>query len=118
MGSGVIANCKCGLEAEILIGGGMHNFTTTCYFPCLCERCHSVVQVNLLANTNQCPACNSPDTIPFDDPQLSKTAGRHVVAQWNVPELGKELTLTDGYYKCPRCRKMTLRFSPGGLLWD
>jgi hypothetical protein len=46
MGSEVIAKCRCGFDTRISIGGGMRNFMTTCYFPCLCEGCHNIVQVN------------------------------------------------------------------------
>ncbi len=49
MGSQVIANCECGVEVAIMIGRGMFNFETHCVFPCLCERCRAVVEVNLLA---------------------------------------------------------------------
>src|SRR5438128_1055567 len=117
MGSEVTARCGCGVEARILIGGGMQNFATTCYFPCLCEHCHSIVQVNLLAKTHRCPKCRSSKTIPYDDGRLRKSPGRHVMAEWNLPELGRELKLTDGKYRCPKCDKMTLRFSETAL-WD
>jgi Zn finger protein HypA/HybF involved in hydrogenase expression len=96
----------------------METFMTTCYFPCLCEHCHSVVRINLLGKTKRCPKCRSPNTIPYNDPELSKSLGRHLVAEWSIPELGRELKLTDGNYRCPRCRKMMLRFSDSGLCWD
>ena len=119
MGSQVTAMCRCGLEVNVLIGGGMANFTTTCYFPCLCEACHKIVQVNLLAKTKQCPKCKSPALISYDDPRLSESPGTRVVADWNVQEqLGRYLMLTDGNYMCPKCNKMSLRFRDSGSLWD
>lgn len=119
MGSEVTANCQCGLEARILIGGGMATFMTTCYFPCLCEGCHNVVQVNLLGKTKRCPKCRGANLIPYDDPQLSESLGQHALVEWNMQrQLGRELKLTDGNYRCPKCQKMTLRFADSGLCWD
>lgn len=119
MGSQVIAKCKCGLETEILIGGGMFNFKTTCLFPCMCESCHGVVEANLLENPVRCPNCNAVNPISYDDPSLSLVSGKNVVASWNMREqLGRELILTDGKYKCPSCGKMTLSFVNSGLCFD
>ena len=57
--------------------------------------------------------------MPYDDLRLSGAPGEYVVASWNMKrELGRELLLTDGDYKCPACGAMTLRFSDGGALWD
>jgi Zn finger protein HypA/HybF involved in hydrogenase expression len=119
MGSQVTARCECGLESDILIGGGMFSFETTCYFPCLCEQCHAVVQVNLLDKQLQCPQCEGAKVVPYDDPTLLEHAGSRSVGSWNVKEqLGRELKLTDGRYRCPRCGRMTLQFAEGGLMWD
>ncbi|RPJ41893.1 MAG: hypothetical protein EHM27_04830 [Deltaproteobacteria bacterium] len=119
MGLEVTATCQCGVNTRIMIGGGMANFMTTCFFPCFCERCHTVVQVNLLAKPNRCPQCKTTKVIPYDDPTLSEGAGKRTVANWNIEEkLGRELKLTDGNYKCPQCGRMTLRFAHSGLCWD
>lgn len=116
MGTMVTATCQCGLETDyILIGGGM--FKPTCYFPCLCERCHSVVQVNLLNKQIRCPQCRSTKVIPYDDPRLSNETGGEIVASWGSED---ELVLTDKSYKCPQCNQMTLYFGHGEahILWD
>jgi Zn finger protein HypA/HybF involved in hydrogenase expression len=119
MGSEVTATCQCGLATSIMIGGGMVNFMTTYYFPCLCERCHTIVQVNLLAKRKRCPQCKTTKVIPYDDPTLLECPGKHVVASWNMgKQLGRELKLTDGDYRCPRCGQMSLRFADSGLCWD
>lgn len=119
MGSAVVAQCDCGVEASMLIGGGMMNFTTTCFFPCLCENCHDIVQLNLLSKTMKCPECGARGPIPYDDPQLSDSSGHHYVAEWNIKDhLGRKLVLTDGKYRCPKCGQMSLRFSWGGMCWD
>lgn len=119
MGSQVTAKCQCGVDASILVGGGMFDFMTTCYFPCLCERCRAVVQVNLLAKRKRCPQCKSTKVIPYDDPILSDGSGMRAVASWNMEDqLGRKLNLTDGNYRCPQCGQMTLHFADGGLCWD
>lgn len=119
MGSQVKATCQCGYETSILIGGGLKNHTTTCYFPCLCDNCHNIVQVNLLAETTSCPQCQAPNPIPYDDTRLIGSLGNRKVDQWNVQaRLGRELILTDGKYRCPKCGGMSLEFVGPTLLWD
>jgi Zn finger protein HypA/HybF involved in hydrogenase expression len=144
MGLAVTAKCQCGVDAEIWIGGGMHNCGTTCFFPCQCEGCHNVVQVNLLAKEIRCPKCGSAKITPYDDPKLSETQraktlrkllrmfsmfkypsstdkGGHIVAEFHVKQqLGRTLKLTDRNYRCPKCQELTLRFGQRDplLLWD
>ncbi len=97
----------------------MATFETTCFFPCLCRACRSVVQVNLLDPEKLCPNCETSAVVPYDSQELSRSPGNDVVAEWNVPDiLGRRLSLHDGTYECPSCGMMTLKFSDGGLLWD
>jgi Zn finger protein HypA/HybF involved in hydrogenase expression len=123
VGSSVKAICQCGLDEDILIGGGMANFTTTCFFPCLCETCYDVVQVNLLQKAKRCPKCGGRRVVPYDDPSLSQKSAESKreekwIASWNAEEPGKTHVITDGAYKCPRCGNMALRFSEGKMFWD
>jgi hypothetical protein len=119
MGSAVNAACDCGITATILVGAGMATFGTTCFFPGLCENCRSVVQVDVLAKESRCPECEATGVIPYDDVRLAGAPGQRVVVEWAMQEeLGRELVLTDGNYKCPSCEKLSLRFSDGGMLWD
>jgi predicted RNA-binding Zn-ribbon protein involved in translation (DUF1610 family) len=97
----------------------MATFETVCYFPGLCQSCRGVVQMDLLAKEGQCPDCEARDVIPYDDARLSQAPGRHVVAEWRMQEqLGRNLVLTDGNYKCPSCGMVSLRFSNDRLCWD
>jgi hypothetical protein len=119
MGSSVEAICECGYSTSTLIGGGMMSFQTTCYFPCLCEHCRNIVPVNLLAPEPRCPQCDATKIKPYDDPRLAESRGQEIVAEWNMGgEQGRTLTLTDGAYLCPRCNRVALRFTDGGLCWD
>ena len=106
------AFCPCGVDEEILIGGGMLDFDTHCSFPCCCEKCHSLVETNVLVKQLRCPKCRSTKIIPYGDPRLNEEVGREVVESWD------ERSLTDGTYKCRECRKLTLRFERGSILWD
>ena len=112
MGSSVRAFCPCGVDEEIMIGGGMLDFETHCSFPCCCEKCPSLVEANVLVKQLRCPKCRSTKVIVYGDPRLNGEVGRNVVESWG------ERSLTDGTYKCPECRKLTLRFERGSILWD
>ena len=118
MGGQVLAECDCGVHAEILIGCGMvaHHM---CLFPCLCERCRRVVEVDLLAEQSKCPKCLSRRVIPYDDPALCEKTSAQCVFEWNVEqELGRRLILTDAKYRCPNCGGLSLRFSDTDLCLD
>ena len=127
MGSQVHAFCECGLYALISIGGGRYSFMTICYFPCLCERCRDIVQVNLIptkilnviSKKIRCPECKSTKIIPYDSPNLIGSPGEKIVARWNPIKKGdRQLILTDGKYKCPKCENMSLKFDESGICWD
>ncbi len=119
MGSEVIATCDCGIRENILIGGGMFNFTTTCLFPCCCENCDNVVEVNLLSEDKKCPYCKSKAVISYDDPRMIKSIGNKSVASWNVKDrIGRELIITNGSYWCPKCKNPNLKFEDSGTCWD
>lgn len=145
MGSKVKAVCKCGVNNDILIGGGMSTFQHTEYFPCLCEDCKDVVQVNLRKNKvvisefkNSINASEiieryknyKSGMIPSNELKLTcpKCSGNNVVSYTDssiIAKVGeKEVArsfdniLTDGDYKCPRCNEMTLKFLPLFYMWD
>ncbi len=119
MGTEVTASCEgCGYEPTSRVGGGMRDFTTTCWFPCLCEDCGELVEVNLLGRSGRCPKCRGERVTAYDDPVLQRSSEqeRFSVADWDMSdELGRQLVLTDGEYRCPKCGEMTLRFRMSAL---
>lgn len=115
MGSIVMAECSCGLKKEIMTGGGMLNFMTTCYFPCLCEHCSAIVEVNMFAEPKECPDCKATDVIPYDDSRLVGQKGAEMVDGSTGKE--RDYFLTDGSYKCPKCNQFNLHFWHCGD-WD
>ena len=119
MGTKTKAICKCGVNTDIMIGGGKLTFKYQCYFPCLCEGCDDVVEVNLLNKNPQCPICSDKSIIPYDDELVIGVKGKKNIVSWNVQSaIGRELILTNGTYKCPKCNKMTLEFLPSLMMWD
>lgn len=118
MGSEVIAKCSCGFTSNISIGYGMAS-PYVCYFPCLCNNCHNIVQMNLHSVPLKCPDCGTENPIPYDNPSLLNFVGSNTVDSCNMDgKFGRKLILTDGKYKCPKCNNMTLQFSKDFLLWD
>ena len=140
MGSMVEARCECGLHVPLGIGGGFLNFMTTCYFPCICHSCSSVVEVDVLEEAPHCPNCKASNPVPYDDPSVPHLPGQHSVACWSLehpiaglgsiqqgddlpeplpvyPLRRDHVALDDGRYLCPQCGRTTLRFEFTGN-WD
>ncbi len=121
MGTSVVAECRCGYHASGSVGGGMFDFEDVCWFPCLCEGCHAMVDVNLFETPLRCPTCRSERVAAYDDAGLSlppESQELYSIADWNVaPRIGRPLQLTNGRYRCPKCGQMSLQFRMDGL-WD
>jgi predicted RNA-binding Zn-ribbon protein involved in translation (DUF1610 family) len=118
MGTVLNARCECGVDVDSYVGGGMSDFNTNCSFPCLCESCNNLVNVNMLAQDKSCPLCGAADPIPYDTPSLQDCAGEFTVASSNKQEqLGRILEINSGDYKCPSCGNMSLKFKFSGC-WD
>ena len=109
MGSIVKAKCSCGLDQEIMVGAGMMNFKTKCYFPCYCKHCAEVIEADIMSNPNTCPNCESEELLLFTEPNLSSSNGSYRVTSWRFRD--QELQLDDSHYKCPSCKTMSLKFS-------
>jgi hypothetical protein len=117
MGSIIKAQCKCGYEHEMHLGGGMLNFTTNCNFPVFCSKCRSLFEANILDKNLTCPKCHDSDIIPYYDKSLCSEKGNEVFS-WNMQEeIGRELILTDGKYLCPNCGQFSMSFVACGH-WD
>jgi len=114
MGRQVISSCQCGLKDGSWIGGGFDEDHE--YMPCLCEGCHSVVQVDLCAKRKLCPKCNSTTVIPYTDPSLAENG--QGPGDWNQTFFQGGAVAEDRHYKCPRCGHMTLNFKYTDLCWD
>ncbi len=111
MGSQVKALCQCGVESEVLIGGGKLNFRKVQYFPCQCKNCKDVVQVNLKSRKLKCPNCKEV-VIPYNHSALVGVVGNKIIAQ------SFDDILTNGTYQCPKCENHNLRFVSDHMRWD
>ena len=112
MGSQVKAICTCGFKKEIMIGGGMFTFNKIQYFPCLCENCQDIVQVNILEEHPSCTSCKSLKVTTYNNKQLIGRKGKIEVAR------SFDNVLTNGSYKCPKCKNNSLHFTAGDIHWD
>ncbi|MBA6153941.1 hypothetical protein [Gelidibacter maritimus] len=112
MGAQVKVKCQCGLRAEILTGGNMANHLTVDFFPCYCGHCREVVQANLKDTSPKCPTCKSDEIIPYTNPKLRAKTWKNTFIKYFKDDL------TKGYYKCPKCQRMTLQFFHGSIFWD
>jgi len=117
MGTKVKVICKCGVNKDILIGGGRLTYTYTEYFPCLCEDCGDVVEGNLKGGLFQnkeltCPECQGKNIIPYNDSRIKEEIGEREQAR------SFDNVLTNGTYKCPKCKTMSLKFFQTLYRWD
>jgi Zn finger protein HypA/HybF involved in hydrogenase expression len=151
MGAIVLANCKCGFERRMSLGGGMRNHLTYCAFPCYCQDCKSLFVADFFSDDSNCKECGSDNILPYDDnemrikvkPILVRPVIRYVqqtfwekllgrkqekiitcvnsganVFDWNTNyKIGRDLSLTDEDYFCPKCHNYTLKFYRIGC-WD
>lgn len=117
MGSIVKAQCGCGFEKEIYLGGGMRTFATYCNFPFFCQACATMFEGNLLKNTVTCPKCNATNNVPYDSDRICLRKGQSVF-EWNsTGDTERKLELTDGDYLCPSCGRPNMTFYDVGC-WD
>jgi Zn finger protein HypA/HybF involved in hydrogenase expression len=116
MGLMIDAACSCGYQAKALLGGGMDNFDKECPAPFHCPSCRAVVTADLLVKALACPECGQSGIIPYTDPALAGDPGTREVADCNYFTMdgGGRVSLSDGTYLCPSCKKKTLRFSMDG----
>lgn len=146
MGTKVKAICKCGINKEILIGGGMATYHDTDYFPCFCPECKDVVQSNLKKNMfdySKFFDCDlkgnllseemknfKPEFVPIEKRVFSCPKNKthtvipyidsRVIGNMGDREVARSFdnVLTNGEYKCPKCNEMTLKFLPMLYRWD
>lgn len=105
-----MAECECGFEKSITIGGSRSSFAEYSLFPFFCDKC-GLVEVNITQKSLICPTCKSKDITPYGTPPVSLPS-KYMKIDWmdyKAPENGN---------LCPACRKMTLRFGGPSVLFD
>lgn len=117
MGSIIEAACECGFSQVLYLGGGMANFQTVSWFPVYCRSCQSMQLANLLNSPLACKACGGTEVLSYESAELRGDAHEHEVFSWYAGQLQRPLRLSDGFYFCPTCQQMQLRFREVGC-WD
>jgi hypothetical protein len=119
VGIGVEVSCPCFGSFELLIGPSPRP-PETCWFPFLCRACRCCSNLNIHAGQHQCQHCGSPDVVPYGNPEAVGELGPTVVFKcWPCERFQpKALTLTDGRYWCPSCKRFTASFRDCGIRWD
>jgi predicted nucleic-acid-binding Zn-ribbon protein len=76
MGQICIAQCNCGFNVEVTVGGGMRDFEKRSYFPHYCSRC-GLVSVNVCNRSIECPKCGGKDVIAYGDKSITQGSSSH-----------------------------------------
>jgi hypothetical protein len=111
MGTQLFANCGCGFQADLNVGGGQLHPEDP--FPFYCRKCGLVsVCVGDSESKDRCPTCASPAILPYGEPPVSRRVGSYKVASLY------DLSLTPTQHLCPSCKQMTLAFEQGAVRLD
>ena len=119
MGVGVKVPCPCFGSFMLQVGPRIAP-PKYCLFPFICTNCEAASCLDIHAESLACKHCGSSSVIPYGSPRAVGALGPNVVFTcWSCDRFSADqLTLTDGTYWCPTCRKHTARFSDAGMQWD
>ena len=119
MGIGLEVSCPCFGDFTLQVGPRIAPPKYS-LFPFLCTVCKGVACLDIHAESPACSRCGSGSVVPFGDPLAVGELGREIVFACGPCERfsADQLTLTDGSYWCPTCRKFTTRFQDAGIQWD
>jgi hypothetical protein len=97
------ANCKCGYEAQIFVGGTRATARTGTYHsPALCRECGKLSSSKFGLDSPTCALCQSTKIVSYDDPELRAASSE------------EHIELTNGIYYCPQCKDFGLSFKDVG----
>jgi hypothetical protein len=119
MGIGVTVSCDCYGSFPLQVGPRRAPPKYS-LFPFLCTSCHTTSSLDIYADTLACTHCGSATVVPYGEKPALGEQGRIVIFAASPTEqfTAEQLTLTDGTYWCPTCRRHTARFQDAGILWD
>ena len=133
MGSIVMARCDaCDYKKTLMLGGGMQNFQSVADWPVWCLECGKLSVANHLEPPLSCSECGCKSVNRPEDPQVGPSEGQ-TIATWSLSgersrpieqnwverllrrpvkyeTKSTELVLTNGSYRCPKCKEPSLRF--------
>ena len=117
MGTSTDAHCfSCGYDTFLMLGGGRQNHTTYAAWPVSCKTCAAITTANFLETPLICGRCNGAHVVPVTASTEWRGDGEEAT-RW------RDLSLTDGHYRCPKCALFELRFGTdkgghGRMMWD
>ena len=111
MGQSASVACdSCGFRKSATIGAGRSDFQTFSGWPARCDRCVSVVTVNLKDDVLKCLDCGSSEVVLYGEEarRSGDTASEGFpLFSWDDHALYPDL------YRCPRCGEKAMNFRPG-----
>jgi hypothetical protein len=119
MGIGVNVSCPC-FGSFVLQVGPRIAPPKYSLFPFMCTDCQGTSCLDIYGASLACSQCGSLAVIPYGRPPALGELGPNVIFGCS-PTGGfsaEELTITDGSYWCPTCRRHTSRFTDAGIRWD
>jgi hypothetical protein len=103
MGSVYQANCPCGFQQSVTVGGSKSNFETDARFPFYCRKC-GLVDVNICETRLRCPQCHSRAIKVYGKPPISPPQSSDRELSWEGYSAGRAGHL------CPACKRHHLYF--------
>lgn len=70
------------------------------------------LEISLKDRKFTCPKCDGQNVIPYNDSKVIGKEGDRIISS------SFDNVLTNGDYKCPKCKKMSLKFFPSFYMWD
>ena len=122
MGSMFVAQCSCGFESdELLLGGGMMNFTEVCEIAFYCDNCEIVGTINFLTKEGKkgyyrCTKCKKRVKYYGEIEENTFKYQEEYLFDWRINN-DKRYFLQDKLHYCPKCKKVNLKFYSTGC-WD
>ncbi len=111
MSDKIYASCNCGFSTSFHIGRGMIKPLFE-MFPFYSENSSKIefFPLKLWAKKSKSRKDSGDEMIPYDDPRVIGIEGKTIVSSPGI--------LTDGTYKCPKCKEITLKFVKSAVMYD
>lgn len=119
MGTGLTVSCPCFGSFTLQVGARIAPPRYS-LFPFFCTECEAASSLDIHAARLACDRCGSGSVLPYGSPPAVGETGSTVVFACSPCDgfSAEQLTLTDGTYWCPTCRRHTARFRDAGIKWD
>lgn len=103
MGAVYLANCPCGYQQNITVGGDMETYRQKSFFPFFCKKC-GLVEVDICQKRLRCPQCSSSRVHAYGSAKISPHDVGDRELSWQQYSAGSSSHL------CPSCKQHHLSF--------